>query len=135
MKDLDSIFEKWPNWLRWTLFLPIALLTAFLMRLMSVISAGVMGGFLYGLIPEAIFAMAEVLGFLIGIYMVVPTKKHIFVIIFASLIICLYGGLAFVNITNGDIWVGDNLINLVAVITAIVMMCSLGKDNGTFDSN
>ena len=132
MEKLDSMFEKWPNWLRWILFLPIAFLSAFLFRLIGLITATVMGDILYGLIPEILFAIAEVSGFLMGIYTVVPFKKHIFLIIFSSLIICLYGGVIFVNISKGDILVYNNLINLAGIITAITFMCSLCKESDAF---
>lgn len=135
MEKLDTMFEKWPNWLRWILFLPIAFLSAFLLRLIGLITATVMGDILYGLIPEILFAIAEVSGFLIGIYTVVPSKKHIFLIIFASLIICLYGGVIFINISKGNILVYNNLINLAGIITAITFMCSLCKESDAFESN
>lgn len=133
MEELESIFKKWPDWLRWILFLPIALLSAFLFRLLSVLTAFLMGDILYEFIPEILFTIAEVSGFLIGVYTVVPSRKRIFLIIFASVVICLCGGMIFVNIARGYIFIYNNLIQLIAVVTSIVLMCSFVEESNSRD--
>lgn len=133
MEDNDWIFKKLPNWLRWILVIPVALIGSMVVPLITRFSSNWAYGInTYGILFFDIIQMiVSALGLLGGIYFCVPKHKNAITGVFSIILAIYFSIMTTLFLTRGyPITDSNTIIYILAAIASIVMAYMLLTHKG-----
>lgn len=119
MDDNDWIFAKLPNWLRWILALPVALIGSMILPMGAKLSYYTLGWSADGIFIETILMVASASGFIFGLFFCVPKSKAIIAAVASILLSIYFSILVVLWIYNGWLWESMNVANGISGITCV----------------
>lgn len=121
MQDKDWIFAKLPNWLRWVLALPSALILCLIIPIIARFCFNWTFGDNQGVLLFDILVMvSSTFGFIIGIYYCVPKFKNQISGV-TSIILAIYFGIMTALYVERGFPFGEIIKNIVSGIASIYM--------------
>jgi len=121
MNSNDWLFAKLPNWLRWILSLPVAILGSLILQfILSFIIHNIFGWSYQNAIVMTIVILASVGSFLICTFYCLPKYKVVITGVASILFSIYYFILIILNIVNGFVW---DSANIAYGISATVCIC------------
>lgn len=136
MDDKDWIFQKLPNWLRWILFLPVAVIASIIIPILARISHYYMfGSSEENIILDAISLYSSVVGFIYGAYYCIPYYKEKICGIISIILTLINFIPLIINVYNQVYFVWDNLKNIIAITICIYIAVQLLSFNKFSENN
>jgi len=132
MEDKDWIFKKVPNWLRWILTIPIAILFSIILPALARFSMN----FAYGnsdspLINTGVM-IASTSGILLGTYLCVPKFKNVITGVVSIILTAYFSIMIVLWAERGYFLTWDNLINLInsiiCIYIAVILLSNKDKE-------
>ena len=123
--DKDWIFSKIPNWLRWILAIPIALIASLIAPIIFSIVNYFYNGTDNSLWINIVRMVVSVGGFLAGIYYCVPKLKEIITGVFGILLSIYFAVMITIWCVRGYYWTTDNVVNFITGIICVVISVHL----------
>lgn len=122
MDDKDWIFKKLPNWLRWILALPVALIGSVVVPTLTRFCANWAYGNTNGvLLFDIAIMIVSAMGLLAGIYFCVPKYKNQITGIVSIILAIYFAVITTLFITRGYLYDRNTLTNVIASIASIYM--------------
>lgn len=117
----DWIFAKLPNWLRWILALPVALIGSMILPAISKLSLDYTLGWSDGnIIIQGMVMLASVSGFVFGLLYCVPKFKAVISAVASILLSMSFAVLVVLSIvTYGWTWDSTVIVNIVSGLTCV----------------
>lgn len=121
MNENDWIFTKLPNWLRWILALPVAIIGCLLLPILSSFSIHLVVGWdSDGILIQTIVMLASISGFMLGLFFCIPKYKVIITSV-ACILMAIYLSIMIVIwCMQGYVWIDENIVNGLSVIACII---------------
>lgn len=122
----EGLFDKWPNWLRWILALPMAFLIAFFIHLISDSAYRGLADLPYiNILVYCLGIFSNTIGFYMGLYSILPNAK--LSICFAVALILIAGSLGWlirlIELKDSSL---NNLLNtIIPIISTIIILIFL----------
>jgi len=132
MNNNDWLFAKLPNWLRWILSLPVAILGYLILQfILSFIIHNIFGWSYQNVIVRSIVIFAGVYSFIIFFFYCLPKHKEGITGV-ASILLSIYYFISIIlNIVNGFVWDSENIAYGISAIVCIYIAVKklLNKDS------
>lgn len=135
MDNNDWIFAKLPNWLRWILALPVALIGSMILPMGARLSYYTLGWSADGIIIETILMVASTSGFILGLFYCVPKFKAIITAVACIMLSIYFSVLVVLWIYNGWLWESTNIANGISGIACVYYAVYILLHKDELDNN